>query len=196
MTTVVSQGNPIPTFLSLGMGTGLVGGADETDIVFFVPPRDEPLRSRARTVHDTATHRVARTVEYFDSVGRRVAEVYRSGSDDEPGADTPGHTDSERLVAELVRCVVGRFGAERVRRFRTRIIGAAGSEPLVCTDGVLQRYRTDHESVQDVAVVCATEAGTVVARAWVTVADDAVTEGNPDAVAEGNPDAVTEGIPA
>lgn len=173
MRSVVDQGHPTPTFLSLGAEAGVLdggapGGVAESDIVFFVPPRgDEPLSSRARTVRDADTHRVDRTVEYFDSIGRRVAEVYVSGSD-----DTSTGSTSERLVAELVRCVVDRFGAANVRRFRTRITGGAGDEPLVCTDGVLQTYRTDHESVRDVAVVCATAAGTVVGRAWVTVAVD------------------------
>lgn len=164
-----------PTFLSLGAEAGALdcAGADEADIVFFVPPRrGAPLHGRARTVRDAATHRVDRTVEYVDDLGRRVAEVFRSGREDAG----PVSGGSDRVVAELVRCVVDRFGVAGVRRFRTRITGSAGDDPLVCTDGVLQRYRTDHESVEDVAVVCTTPSGTVVGRAWVTVAVDAGTD--------------------
>lgn len=167
MKSVVPEAGSAPTFLSLGVAAGrLVGaGADEADIVFFLPPRTgEPLRERVRTVRDTETHRIDRTVEYFDTIGRRVAEVYLSGAEDASGVP-------ERSVGELVRCVVDRFGAANVRRFRVRITGSvADAEPTTCSVGVLQRYRTDHESVQDVAVVCATDSGTVIARAWVTVA--------------------------
>lgn len=179
MKSVVPETGSAPTFLSLGVAAGGLdgAGADEADIVFFLPPRpDEPLRGRTRTVRDAETHRVDRTVEYFDTVGRRVAEVFLSGCEDAPAT-------SERAVGELARCVVDRFGAENVRRFRVRITGpTAGAEPAKCTVGVLQHYRTDHEFVQDVAVVCATDSGAVIARAWVTVAVPAQSHTDVDAV--------------
>lgn len=185
MKSIVPEVGSVPTFLSLGAAAGRLdgAGADEADIVFFHPPRaDEPLSGRARTVRDADSRRLDRTVEYFDSIGRRVAEVYLSGVHPAGAEDAPG--GFEQAVGELARCVVDRFGAANVRRFRVRITGSADGEATNCTVAELQHYRTDHESVQDVAVVCATASGTVIARAWVTVAVPA------------QPQVAVDGVPA
>ena len=168
MTITDRDPGPTHTFLSLLAAAGRFDDVThvEADVVFFVPPpTDEPLTCSSRTHEDVGTRRLERTVDYVDAVGRRVAQVFVSGSAAHPG----GPDGSDRPAGELVRCVVDSFGVASVRRFRMRIGSVAEHEPLTCSMKVLQQYRTDHEPVQDVAVSCTDRSGSVVARAWATV---------------------------
>lgn len=170
--TITNGGvRPLPTVLSLwGTGPRPEGGrVDEVDIVFFAPPTTDTLSYRARDNRDEASDRVDRTLGYVDEVGRVVAEVFVSGSarpDGEHGAPVP-------LADELLQSVAERFDLADVRRLRMRFHGhpaGVGSPSWSAT--VLQRYRTDHEGVEDIALVGTDSSGSVVARAWVTVAAD------------------------
>jgi hypothetical protein len=161
----------LPTVLSLwGAGPRLEDGpVDEVDIVFFAPPTTDALTCRVRDNRDEASARLDRTLRYLDEVGRVVAEVYVSGSArpaDEDGAPAP-------CADELLQSVAERFDLADVRRVRMRIYRhSAGTGSPSWSATVLQRYSTDHEDVEDVALVGTDSSGSVVARAWVTAAAD------------------------
>ncbi|APE10457.1 hypothetical protein ACFYRW_09120 [Rhodococcus pyridinivorans] len=171
MTITNGDVRSLPTVLSLwGAGPRLEDGpVDEVDIVFFAPPTTDALACRSRDNRDEASGRLDRTLGYVDEIGRLVAEVYVSGSArpvGEHGAPVP-------LADELLHSVVERFDLADVRRLRMRFYGhSAGPGSQTWSVTVLQRYRTDHEDVEDVALIGTDPSGSVVARAWVTVAAD------------------------
>ena len=169
MTITHRELRSLPTVLSLWEtgGGASIDGADEVDIVFFAPPTADALTCRVRTSHDQESGRVDRTVGYLDTVGRLVAEVFLS--EPAPAAGTHGETVSR--AEELLLSAVEQFEVADVRRVRMRIFEhIVSSAPPVWSATVLQHYRTDHEPVEDIAIVCTDPSGSVVARAWVTVA--------------------------
>lgn len=169
MTITNGDVRSLPTVLSLwGAGPRLEDGpVDEVDIVFFAPPTTEALACRSRDNRDEASGRLDRTLGYVDEIGRLVAEVYVSGSARPVGE----HGASVPLADELLHSVVERFDLADVRRLRMRFYGhSAGPGSQTWSVTVLQRYRTDHEDVEDVALIGTDPSGSVVARAWVTVA--------------------------
>lgn len=171
MTITNGDVRSLPTVLSLwGAGPRLEDGpVDEVDIVFFAPPTTEALACRSRDNRDEASGRLDRTLGYVDEIGRLVAEVYVSGSARPVGE----HGASVPLADELLHSVVERFDLADVRRLRMRFYGhSAGPGSQTWSVTVLQRYRTDHEDVEDVALIGTDPSGSVVARAWVTVAPD------------------------
>ncbi|AWZ26417.1 MULTISPECIES: hypothetical protein [Rhodococcus] len=171
MTITNGDVRSLPTVLSLwGAGPRLEDGpVDEVDIVFFAPPTTEALACRSRDNRDEASGRLDRTLGYVDEIGRLVAEVYVSGSARPVGE----HGASVPLADELLHSVVERFDLADVRRLRMRFYGhSAGPGSQTWSVTVLQRYRTDHEDVEDVALIGTDPSGSVVARAWVTVAAD------------------------
>lgn len=171
MTITNGDVRSLPTVLSLwGAGPRLEDGpVDEVDIVFFAPPTTEALACRSRDNRDEASGRLNRTLGYVDEIGRLVAEVYVSGSARPVGE----HGASVPLADELLHSVVERFDLADVRRLRMRFYGhSAGPGSQTWSVTVLQRYRTDHEDVEDVALIGTDPSGSVVARAWVTVAPD------------------------
>lgn len=171
MTITNGDVRPLPTVLSLwGTGPRLDDArVDEVDIVFFAPPTSDTLGCRAREHRDEESGRVDRTLGYVDEVGRVVAEVFVSGSV-HPGG---GHGEVDPLAGELLHSVAERFDLADVRRIRMRFRGhPAGVASPSWSATVLQEYRTDHERVEDVALVGTDSSGSVVARAWVTVAAD------------------------
>ncbi|MEU5843699.1 hypothetical protein [Rhodococcus sp. NPDC047139] len=168
MTITDGDVRPLPTVLSLwGAASRLHDErADEADIVFFTPPTGDALTCRTRTRSDESG-RVDRTVGHLDTVGRLVAEVFLSG----PVCTDGGRGEGVPLIGELLRSVAERFEIADVRRVRMRLhehSALTGSPNWSAT--VLQRYRTDHEHAEDVALVGTDAFGSVVARAWVTVA--------------------------
>lgn len=159
----------LPTVLSLWeSGPRPEGGrVDEVDIVFFAPPTTDALTCRARDDRDEASGRLDRTLGYVDEIGRVVAEVFVSGSA-RPGGE---HGVPTPYADELLHSVVERFDLADVRRLRMRFYEhSAGPGSPTWSVTVLQRYRTDHENVEDVALVGTDSSGSVVARAWVTAA--------------------------
>ncbi|USI89589.1 hypothetical protein RBB84_15485 [Rhodococcus sp. D-6] len=171
MTITNGDVRSLPTVLSLwGAGPRLEDGpVDEVDIVFFAPPTTDALACRSRDNRDEASGRLDRTLGYVDEIGRLVAEVYVSGSARPVGE----HGASVPLADELLHSVVERFDLADVRRLRMRFYGhSAGPGSQTWSVTVLQRYRTDHEDVEDVALIGTDPSGSVVARAWVTVAAD------------------------
>ncbi|MBX4170608.1 hypothetical protein SAMN04490240_1449 [Rhodococcus pyridinivorans] len=171
MTITNGDVRSLPTVLSLwGAGPRLEDGpVDEVDIVFFAPPTTEALACRSRDNRDEASGRLDRTLGHVDEIGRLVAEVYVSGSARPVGE----HGASVPLADELLHSVVERFDLADVRRLRMRFYGhSAGPGSQTWSVTVLQRYRTDHEDVEDVALIGTDPSGSVVARAWVTVAAD------------------------
>lgn len=171
MTITNGDVRSLPTVLSL-WGTGPRpedGPVDEVDIVFFAPPTTDALTCRARDNRDESSGRLDRTLGYVDEIGRVVAEVYVSGSARPVGE----HGASVPLADELLHSVVERFDLADVRRLRMRFYGhSAGPGSPTWSVTVLQRYRTDHEDVEDVALIGTDSSGFVVARAWVTAAAD------------------------
>lgn len=139
------------------------GTVDEADIVFFRPPVDGPLTCRVRAGYDADSGRIDRTVGYFDPIGRPVAEVFLSGP-------AGGRGDFAPIADELMRVVADRFDHDDVRRVRMRICDNDPDAPVEWSVEMLQRYRTDHETVEDLAIVGTAPCGAVEARAWVTVA--------------------------
>ncbi|QQM52487.1 hypothetical protein [Rhodococcus pyridinivorans] len=171
MTITNGDVRSLPTVLSLwGAGSRLEDGpVDEVDIVFFAPPTTDALACRSRDNRDEASGRLDRTLGYVDEIGRLVAEVYVSGSARPVGE----HGASVPLADELLHSVVERFDLADLRRLRMRFYGhSAGPGSQTWSVTVLQRYRTDHEDVEDVALIGTDPSGSVVARAWVTVAAD------------------------
>ena len=169
MTITNGDVRSLPTVLSLwGAGPRPEDGpVDEVDVVFFAPPTTDALTCRARDDRDEASGRLDRTLGYVDEIGRVVAEVFVSGSA-RPGGE---HGVPTPYADELLHSVVERFDLADVRRLRMRFYEhSAGPGSPTWSVTVLQRYRTDHENVEDVALVGTDSSGSVVARAWVTAA--------------------------
>ncbi|UYP18410.1 hypothetical protein OED52_17375 [Rhodococcus sp. Z13] len=166
--TIVDREVLLPTVLSLWETAGRpAAGVDEVDIVFFAPPAPGVLRRRSSVRRDEESGRIDRTVAHLDAVGRLVAEVHSSG----PLSPVEGGAEDDPVTGALLRSVAGRFETADVRRVRMRVHGRPAADRIgEPSTTVLQRYRTDHEHVEDVAVVFAEASGAVIVRAWVTVA--------------------------
>lgn len=182
MTAILVDENPLvhtvpPTFSALYQASGGLPQAsiDEQDVVFFGPPvAADRLVGHSRTVehplHGDAhgTVRVDRTTEYRDITGHLVAEVYVSGTTDNATAPSTDHTSA----AVLADYATATFGAESVRRFRTRITAPSDAHTtasLACTSSVVAEYDKDDERVADVVLTATDRFGTVAARAWATL---------------------------
>ena len=183
MTAMLVDENPLahavlPTFSALYDASAGLNDAsiDEQDVVFFGPPNPaDTVVGNIRVleqlpVADSSTSRIARTTEYRDMYGHLVAEVFVSGIVDGSSPSSASDKNSSALAAYAAT----KFGAESIRRFRTRIfVPEADSTSLTYTCTPIAEYQKDTERVSDVIVTATDSDGTVAARAWATVTETA-----------------------
>lgn len=166
----------LPTFSALyDASAGLTDAAiDEQDVVFFGPPnRTDTVVGNIRVLErvpgaETSSSRIARTTEYRDMYGHLVAEVFVSGIVDE-------RAPADGNPSALASFAATKFGADNIRRFRTRIFAPdVDSTDLTYTCSAVAQYRKDAEQVSDVIVTATDRCGVVAARAWATVTGPAL----------------------